>query len=248
MRTTFIHTAGIICLLLFSQINSKAQSLSINTDGSSADNSAMLDVKSSTKGLLIPRLTLVERGNITLPATGLIIFQTDNTAGYYYNAGTGASPNWLRLVNSSDNYWTANGSNIYNTNAGYVGIGTSTPRAPLSFFPAVGQKISLWDDGNVAGNNYGLGIQAGLMQLYTYTINDDIAFGYGSSTSFIERMRVKGNGNVGIGNSNPLSPLSFPAVLGEKITLYPGATGDVGFAVQGKDADQGRWECGHRNQ
>lgn len=41
------------------------------------------------------------------------------------------------------------------------------------------------------------------------------------------------NSRVGIGNSAPNAPLSFPAALGKKITLYPGATGDVGMSVQG---------------
>lgn len=41
------------------------------------------------------------------------------------------------------------------------------------------------------------------------------------------------NGRTGIGINNPSNPLSFPATLEKKISLYPGATGDVGFAVQG---------------
>jgi hypothetical protein len=41
------------------------------------------------------------------------------------------------------------------------------------------------------------------------------------------------NSRVGIGNNNPNAPLAFAPSLGKKITLYPGATGDVGFAVQG---------------
>jgi hypothetical protein len=41
------------------------------------------------------------------------------------------------------------------------------------------------------------------------------------------------NSRVGIGNNNPNAPLAFPPSLGKKITLYPGATGDVGFAVAG---------------
>jgi len=41
------------------------------------------------------------------------------------------------------------------------------------------------------------------------------------------------NSRVGIGNNNPNAPLSFPPSLGKKITLYPGATGDVGFGVSG---------------
>lgn len=41
------------------------------------------------------------------------------------------------------------------------------------------------------------------------------------------------NSRVGIGNTSPNAPLAFPPALGKKITLYPGATGDVGFAVAG---------------
>ncbi len=47
------------------------------------------------------------------------------------------------------------------------------------------------------------------------------------------RFTVKENGNVGIGNATPNVPLSFASLLGKKITLYPGATGDVGFGVAG---------------
>lgn len=41
--------------------------------------------------------------------------------------------------------------------------------------------------------------------------------------------------NVGIGNSNPSRPLSFPATLGEKILLYPGPNGEVGIGVYGNE-------------
>ncbi len=47
------------------------------------------------------------------------------------------------------------------------------------------------------------------------------------------RFTLKENGNVGIGNATPNAPLSFAPLLGKKITLYPGATGDVGFGVAG---------------
>lgn len=47
------------------------------------DPSAQLDVRSASKGFLLPRLDLSQRNNITSPAQGLIIFQTDNTPGFY---------------------------------------------------------------------------------------------------------------------------------------------------------------------
>jgi predicted DNA-binding antitoxin AbrB/MazE fold protein len=64
-----------------------AQSIGINADGSAPDASAMLDVKSTSKGFLSPRMTAAQRGAIESPATGLMVYQTDATAGYYYYNG-----------------------------------------------------------------------------------------------------------------------------------------------------------------
>ncbi len=47
------------------------------------------------------------------------------------------------------------------------------------------------------------------------------------------RFLITENGNIGIGNNNPNTALTFAPSLGKKITLYPGATGDVGFGVAG---------------
>lgn len=63
-----------------------AQGVSINTSGAAADASAMLDVSSTTQGLLHPRMTETQRKLISSPATGLLVFQTDETSEiYYYN-------------------------------------------------------------------------------------------------------------------------------------------------------------------
>jgi hypothetical protein len=56
--------------LLFSQVG-------VNTDGTSPDNCAMLDVKSDISGFLPPRVTIVQRDAITNPAEGLWVFCTD---------------------------------------------------------------------------------------------------------------------------------------------------------------------------
>lgn len=77
------------------------------------------------------------------------------------------------------------------------GVDNSTPQAPLSFSNAPGNKMDIYYGSS--NSRYGIGLQAALMQLYSATAADDIAFGYGSSSAFTERMRIKGNGNVGIG-------------------------------------------------
>ena len=65
-----------------------SQGVAINEDNSSAAASAILDIKSTTKGMLAPRMTAAQKTAITSPATGLLIYQTDGTAGFYYYNGS----------------------------------------------------------------------------------------------------------------------------------------------------------------
>jgi len=65
-------------LFLFAATGAFTQ-VGVNTDNSTPDPSAMLDVKSTNKGILIPRLTLAQRNAIANPAGGLMIYQTDNS-------------------------------------------------------------------------------------------------------------------------------------------------------------------------
>lgn len=93
----------LVGFVLLSLQENIAQNMSINEDGAAPDPSAMLDVVTTDKGVLIPRMTETQKNAIPLPATGLIIYQTDNEPGFYFNTGTSAAPNWLRLETSDDN-------------------------------------------------------------------------------------------------------------------------------------------------
>ena len=57
------------------------------------DGSSILDITSTDKGILIPRMTQAARNLIGSPVNGLLIYQTDNTPGFYYYNGT-----WTRLA------------------------------------------------------------------------------------------------------------------------------------------------------
>jgi hypothetical protein len=76
--------------------------VSITTNGTPPDPSSMLDVKDQTRGLLIPRMTMAQRDLITLPANALLIYQTDQEPGFYYNQGTPVSPQWVSLSVMTD--------------------------------------------------------------------------------------------------------------------------------------------------
>ena len=92
-----IKLSLLIGTLVSVSILGHAQNVAINADGSTPDNSAILDIKSNSKGVLVSRMLLTERNAIALPATGLLIYQTDGTPGFYYNNGTPAVPNWTLL-------------------------------------------------------------------------------------------------------------------------------------------------------
>ncbi|GGM95183.1 hypothetical protein GCM10010967_30730 [Dyadobacter beijingensis] len=62
------------------------------------NSSAELDITSTSKGLLIPRMKLSERNLIASPADGLLIYQTDNTPGFYFRQGA----QWIKLSTAPD--------------------------------------------------------------------------------------------------------------------------------------------------
>lgn len=220
----------LIFLLFFIYHLSSAQ-VAINTTNTAAHSSAMLDITSTTKGLLIPRMTTLQRTSIASAAIGLIVMDITTNSLWYFN-GTA----WGELSSVNSNLWNTSSNNIYNTNTANVGIGTNSPGFPLNFSNSLGNKISLW--GN-AGAHYGFGIQNNLLQIHSSAAGTDIAFGYGESGSFTENMRITGNGNVGIGVSNP----AFKLDIANRMRLRSGGansspgiwlnnidnTGQVGF-------------------
>ncbi|MEZ4965143.1 MAG: tail fiber domain-containing protein [Saprospiraceae bacterium] len=91
-----------------------AAQVSVNQDNSAPDPSAMLDVKSSDKGMLVPRMTTAQRTAISNPATGLLVFDTDTESFWYRDSG-----GWVRLIGGSwsltGNAGTVDGTNFIGT-------------------------------------------------------------------------------------------------------------------------------------
>jgi hypothetical protein len=96
----------LVITLLISTIISFSQ-VAINSSGNPPDGSAMLDVSSTNKGLFIPRLTLANRPSAS--KTGMLIYQTDGTPGFYYANGS----SWVKVGDAALDYWIpAVGSDI----------------------------------------------------------------------------------------------------------------------------------------
>ena len=77
----------IYLLIAISSINLSAQ-VGIGVETAKINASAQLEVSSTTKGFLAPRMTSVQKEAIINPASGLLIYQTDGTSGFYHYNGT----------------------------------------------------------------------------------------------------------------------------------------------------------------
>lgn len=110
-------------LLFIFHFSLLAYSQNVGVGTASPHASAQLDVTSTSKGLLVPRMTTAQRTAIASPANGLMVYDTSLSAFYFYN---GSSWTAVNSGGSGSNSWTAIGNNIYNSNSGNVGIGSAT--------------------------------------------------------------------------------------------------------------------------
>ncbi|MEM6699096.1 MAG: hypothetical protein AAF599_11910, partial [Bacteroidota bacterium] len=109
MQNTF-KTVLALLMLNLSFIVTQAQ-VAINTDNSDPDASAMFDISSTDKGLLIPRMDSTSRENILNPAEGLMVFDSTTNSFWYYTdtwqeiGGAFISRNGLTFsANQEDNF------------------------------------------------------------------------------------------------------------------------------------------------
>ncbi len=130
MKTSILSIFIFISILLSLNLNAQ---VAINTSGNAPDASSMLDITSSSTGILIPRVALTASntaGPITLPLTSLLVYNTATASsgatyvfpGYYYNAGTTGTPDWQRVATNKD-AWNLTGN--YGTNPTNNFIGTA---------------------------------------------------------------------------------------------------------------------------
>ena len=97
-------TIIILATIMLQNTSGFAQGIAINDDGTDANSSAMLDVKSNagTQGFLLSRMTETQKDAIVSPATSLLIFQTDGSSGFYFYNGS----EWLAVSNGIKSYST----------------------------------------------------------------------------------------------------------------------------------------------
>jgi hypothetical protein len=164
MRKTLIAMIIVVNVGLPGRSAHAQDGLLLDYVGSTRDASAILDVRSTNQGVLVPRVDIAVLGTaapVTTPATGLLVWNTNATTGVGYHYWTGVA--WVRLMTSNNtpsgsgtlNYvpkWTPNGLSLANSqifdNGTSVGVGTASPAQKLH---VNGGDIQLNDVVNVAG-------------------------------------------------------------------------------------------------
>lgn len=153
---------------IFTAVVANAQNVGFNVDGSIPDASAAVDIKSTNRGLLIPRMTTTQRNDIASPADGLLVFDNTTSTFWYYEGVL-----WEELTitsNDSDGIYDGDGTTPAGTdvtvtdyiNIGVntlfvdgannrIGIGTNTPTDALHIVGTSGNTIRIVD-GNQAAN------------------------------------------------------------------------------------------------
>jgi hypothetical protein len=121
---------GLALSVVFSS-NVIAQSVGVGTD--TPDNSALLDVKSSDKGMLVPRMTSAQRRAISQPAKGLLVYQTDSIPGFYVNDGIPTVPKWRSVQGVSNAVSAASVDQWASQPLSFVEISTGAPLQELAF-------------------------------------------------------------------------------------------------------------------
>jgi hypothetical protein len=124
MKKNILLSVLFFTLIFLQKLNLMAQ-LGINADGSAPAFNAMLDVSSTTKGVLMPRMNSQQRNSIS-GSSGLTVYDSDIKAYFYHNGSS-----WQQLLTTANvantTPWLTSGNNIYNSNTANVGIGLVNP-------------------------------------------------------------------------------------------------------------------------
>ena len=209
---------------------SATSQVAVNTDGSLPDNSAMLDVSSTTKGFLPPRIALTGTNTanpVVSPASGLLVYNTSTAGlypnnvvpGYYYWNGAawttlgltqGTGGQTLRHDGSN---WIAN--SVLQNDGTNIGIGTTNPTHKLTITGTT-QTLRLIGPGtygSTAALNFGDGSYAYLSE----DIDDNLLI------HATNRIAITG-GNVGIGTTSPAASAALEVSSTTNGVLLPRMT------------------------
>jgi hypothetical protein len=231
----------ILLTILISGLSTTAQ-VGISATNTPPNASAMLDVSSTNKGLLPPRMSTAQRKSIASPADGLLVFDT-NTQSYWYRRVS----TWTELPQSTAavNFWQqtgAGGNEIKNTNTGGfwsanpVGLTTfsdntsNPPTAPVSgagtrmmwipsrsAFRAGSVTGSLWDANNIGLFSFATGLDTKASGNFSTAMGFFTEASGSNSTAIGVSTTASGSYSIAFGRTTTASA-SFSIAMGSSTT------------------------------
>jgi len=191
--------------------------VSINETGNQPEISAMLDVQSTSKGVLVPRLTSTQRSAINSPANGLLVYDISTSSFWFYSSG------WTELVHRSNEAWERDQDTI-SANEPLVGIGTTNPNRMLTLrfnnanintshmlIEQAGSGDAWFNIGLTGSKHYALGIDNSDADKFKIGFNTTIP----GSLHINTRLTIDTLGNIGIGTTAPANRLQVNSITGQ---------------------------------
>ncbi len=237
-----------LSILILTLITNFAVYAQVGIGTTTPNGSAQLDVNSTNKGFLPPRVALTatnSAGPITSPVAGLLVYNTATagtspnnvTPGFYYYSGTA----WVRLTTPTDNATNvtgtvavANGGTGTTTSTGTGSVVLST--SPNLTTPTIASGSSQWANSlTITPTTHGTSQRASiwidgwsLLQDLQGNGTKNFSIGQtvpGSPTTYPSRLVINTVGNIGIGNETPNARLD--------IRTNPTSTTDPGAGYLG---------------
>lgn len=218
-KITFLiyFTAMILIALLFSK--TMIAQVAINEDESDPDPSAMLHVQSLNKGLLVPRMADTYIADITSPADGLLIYNTDTKEFMYYDGAVG---NWKSIGGSSDGFRIVDAdSDTWVSVEEYPD--DDTVRITLAGIP----KLNVTPNGiELLNTGYSVFIGEDAGKNDDLSLNQNINIGSASGY-----LNTNGSNNIGIGSNTLYHNYSYDNIAIGNNSLFSNTNGDGNVAI-----------------
>lgn len=207
-RLAILFSTLALCMISMSVV---AQGVGIGTVTPSA--AAILDIESTTQGVLVPRLTTTQMEAIGLPAEGLLIYNLDTGNFHFYKNGI-----WVEIGGSGDGHWTLENGNVYRL-SGNVGIGETVPTG----------KLHVSEPGEWLGVMFtGSGLNDLTADVSNYTGQGSTHFAVRIQNAGPDPNHIEISDDGGTTWSAPL-PISNPVDMGQGVNASFGSTGGHTF-------------------
>ena len=251
------------CILLHSGVAFGQNVAVTDVDGYSPHASAMLDVNSTSRGFLLPRLTTAQMNAISAPSVGLLVFNTTANAVYMFNGTT-----WVSLLSFGVSSLTAPDGSPSNAlvvdNNGNIGINQTVPSALLHIKGTGSQPDNyLRLEANTGGYYGNIFYDSQGMKFRTRNAGNGFYF---QNSAGKTNFALLDNGWIGIGSSTPQGKFEIQGdasmnadsalfvvknrngepvfvVYEQGVRIYiedlPGKGGKGGFAIGGRSPSKG---------